>query len=301
MIYSHVPVMLSEVMKYLAPSAGGRFLDGTLGGAGYTLAIAAKVGEAGKVLGIDLDELAIKHAQQEIAVKKLNNIVLVQDNFKNLRSIAAANFGENARFDGIVFDLGLSSAQLDDETRGFSFKGDRPLKMAFGSGVRDTTHTADIVNHYSLPELIRIFREYGEEKRAYQLAKAIIAARRLKKIKTTADLVAIIEQAIPFRFYSKIHPATRIFQALRMETNNELTVLSEVLPDAVSLLKKNGRLVIVSFHSGEDRIVKRFLKSAAEAEKLLVLTKKPLVPTEVEMKNNPRARSAKLRAAIKIG
>lgn len=300
-MYAHVPVMMNEALKYLAPSRGSWFVDCTLGGAGYTLALAAKIGEEGKVLGLDLDELAIRNAQKEIKIRKLKNIVLVQDNFKNLKNIVAANFGINARFNGIVFDLGLSSAQLEDETRGFSFKGDRPLNMAFGTGAKGNIpagrSTGEIVNHYPLPELTRVFREYGEEKRAYQLAKAIVAARRLKRITTTADLITIIEQAVPFRFYSKIHPATRIFQALRMETNDELESLALVLPAAVSLLKKHGRLVVVAFHSGEDRIVKRFLKGSKE---LLTLTKKPLIPTETEVKNNPRARSAKLRAAIKI-
>jgi 16S rRNA (cytosine1402-N4)-methyltransferase len=294
--YSHVPVMLAEVLEYLNPQGGGRFIDCTLGGAGYTLALAERVGEKGKILGIDLDELAIKNAAAEIARRKIKQIVLVQDNFKNLKDIVNANFPAETKFDGIVFDLGLSSAQLDDEARGFSFKGDRPLNMAFGP---TEAATVDIVNRYPLLELTRIFREYGEERRAYQIAKAIVAARHRKKIVTTADLVAIIEQVVPFRFYSKIHPATRVFQALRMETNEELAALSAVLPEAVNLLKPTGRLVVVSFHSGEDRIVKRFFKELALADRLLILTKKPLIPTMAEMAANPRARSAKFRAALK--
>jgi 16S rRNA (cytosine1402-N4)-methyltransferase len=297
MNYSHVPVMLTEVLEYLNPRSGGYFVDCTLGGAGYTLALAEKGGKEGKVLGIDLDELAIKNAEREITLRKLRNIVLVQNNFKNLKELVENNFSAGTKFDGIVFDLGLSSAQLDDEARGFSFKGDRPLDMSFGPNQENST--TEIVNNYPLLELTRIFREYGEDRRAYQIAKAIVAARRKKRIVTTGDLTAVIESAVPFRFHSKIHPATRIFQALRMETNKELKALEEVLPVAVDLLKSGGRIVVVSFHSGEDRIVKRFFKEKSLSGELLVLTKKPLIPGSEEMADNPRARSAKLRAAVK--
>jgi len=295
MPYFHIPVMLREVLEYLQPRRAQKFVDCTLGGAGYTLALADKIGPTGKIIGIDLDDLAIKNATVEIKRQKLSNIVLVQDNFKNLKKIVRENFSASAKLDGIVFDLGLSSAQLDDEARGFSFKGERPLDMAFGpSGVGSTEQ---IVNEFPLLELTRIFRDYGEEKRAYYIAKAIVAARQEKRIRTTSDLVAIIEKAVPFRYHVRIHPATRIFQALRMATNEELQVLLEVLPQAVELLKPTGRIVVVSFHSGEDRIVKRFFKST---ENLHILTKRPLIPTEAETADNPRARSAKLRAATKV-
>ncbi|MFA5024449.1 MAG: 16S rRNA (cytosine(1402)-N(4))-methyltransferase RsmH [Patescibacteria group bacterium] len=300
MPYAHVPVMLQEILKYLSPKTGQKFIDATLGGAGYTLALAEKVGPSGRVLAVDLDELALKNAQEKITEKKLTNIILVQDNFKNLTSLVEENFPAKTLFDGLVFDLGLSSAQLDDEARGFSFKGERPLEMAFGPQTEKST--TEIINHYPLLELTRIFREYGEERRAYQIAKAIVNARRLKRIKTTGDLVTIIESIVPFRFRSKIHPATKIFQALRMETNEELKALAEVLPQAVKLLKPSGRLVVVSFHSGEDRIVKRFFRTAATDPKptLKILTKKPLIPSAAETALNPRSRSAKLRAALKL-
>lgn len=284
--------MLAEILEYLNPLAGHCYIDCTLGGAGYTIALADKVGPTGKVLGIDLDETAINNAYRQISEKKLENIVLVNDNFKNLKTIAAENF--SGKVDGVVFDLGLSSAQLDDETRGFSFKGDRPLDMAFGP--KNSRSTADIVNEYSLLELTEIFREYGEERRAYQIAKAIVASRKQKRLETTSDLISVIEKAVPFRHYSKINPATKIFQALRMETNEELAVLKEVLPEAIDILKPGGRLVVVSFHSGEDRIVKRFLKDNPEVK---VLTKRPIIAQEEETETNPRARSAKLRAAEK--
>ncbi len=286
--------MLEEVLEYLLPKPGQKFIDCTLGGAGYTLALAEKVGPSGKVIGIDLDELAIKNAEGEISLRQFKNIVLVQDNFQNLENIAA-KVAPGDKFDGIVMDLGLSSAQLADEARGFSFKGERPLDMAFGPA--NNLSTVAIVNQYPLLELTRIFKEYGEERQAYRIAKAIVEARRHKKLETTADLVAVIESVIPFRFRSKIHPATRIFQALRMETNQELKVLENVLPVAAKLLKPGGRLVTVSFHSGEDRIVKRFFKASSDLE---ILTKRPLVPSDTEVADNARARSAKLRAASKI-
>ena len=284
--------MLREVLKFLNPSAGQKFIDCTLGGAGYTLALAQIVGEKGKVVGIDLDDLALKNAAAEIKNRKFTNIILVPGNFKNLEAIIGANFPKGQKFDGIVMDLGLSSAQLDDESRGFSFKGDRPLDMAFGPA--NERSTADIVNYYPLSELTRIFREYGEERDAYRIAKAIVESRRVKKLATTAELVALIESAVPLRFRSRIHPATKIFQALRMETNEELSALSEVLPAAAKILKTGGRLVVVSFHSGEDRIVKRYLRDTAGWK---ILTKRPEIPTEDEIGANPRARSAKLRAA----
>ena len=295
MTYQHIPVMLNEVLGYLKPESGKKYIDCTLGGAGYTIALAEKVGESGQVIGIDLDKLAINNAQAKINEQKLKNITLINDNFKNLKTIIADNFSPEAKFDGIVFDLGLSSAQLDDEERGFSFKGERPLDMSFGPVNQKST--AEILNHYSLLELTRIFRDYGEEKYAYQIAKAIVNERREKKFKTTSDLVNMIEKTIPFRLRTKIHPATRVFQALRMETNEELESLREVLPDAISLLKPQGKIVIVSFHSGEDRIVKRYFKGE---DGLKILTKRPEQPTESETESNPRARSAKLRAAEKI-
>jgi len=295
MSYQHIPVMLNEVVEYLKPRVGQKFIDCTLGGAGYTTTLAKKVGIQGQVIGIDLDELAIKNAELIISEQKLENITLLNGNFKNLKKIISDNFPADMKFDGIVFDLGLSSAQLDDEARGFSFKGERPLDMSFGPD--NTNSTEEIINHYPLLELTRIFREYGEEKHAYRIAKVIVAERKAKRIKTTADLTMIIEKAVPFRYRSRIHPATRVFQALRMETNEELLSLKEVLPEAVKLLKPKGRLVVVSFHSGEDRIVKRFFKGEANIK---ILTKRPLVPTEGETETNPRARSAKLRAAEKI-
>lgn len=298
MSYEHIPVMLQEVLEYLRPQAGQIFIDCTLGGAGYTLALAAAVGPTGKILSFDLDEAAIINAQAEISRQNLHNIILVQDNFKNLEKIIAANFQSDQKFSGVVLDLGLSSAQLADTTRGFSFRGNQPLDMAFGPDAQ--LATVDIVNKYSLLDLTKIFQEYGEEKRAYQVAKAIVRARQSKRFSSTADLVSVIEQAVPPRFYHKIHPATRIFQALRLETNDELGSLNQVLPQAAARLTIGGRLAVVSFHSGEDRIVKRFFKNTSQSVTWQILTKRPLIPQDAEISINPRARSAKLRVAQKI-
>jgi len=288
--------MMPEVLASLRAKPGDLVIDGTLGGGGYTLALALAVGAKGQVLSLDLDDLALKNAKKILKEKKVKNVHLVKENFKNIKEAARQVFGEGILVQGIVVDLGLSSAQLADEKRGFSFQGDRPLDMAFGHDGLDTT---EIINTYPLLELTRVFREYGEEKFAYQIAKRIVAWRRENRITNTKELRELIVSAIPGRFrHQSIHPATRVFQALRMETNQELRVLEQFLPAALDLLAPGGRLVVVSFHSGEDRIVKNFFRNHSQ-EELLIVTKKPLVPNQAEIQFNPRSRSAKLRAAIK--
>ncbi|MDD3285110.1 MAG: 16S rRNA (cytosine(1402)-N(4))-methyltransferase RsmH [Patescibacteria group bacterium] len=312
MMYRHLPVMLPEVLSVLSPRPGQIYIDCTLGGAGYTLALAAAVGERGKVVSIDADSLAIANAQNIIKEKKIENIVLVHDNFKNLAAISDTYLDSPA--DGIVFDLGLSSAQLDDESRGFSFQGDRPLDMAFGSGA--DIETAALLNRAPLSELARIFRELGEEPQAYRLAKEIVAARKAKAFTSTKPLVDIILKVSPPRLRAgKIHPATRAFQALRLATNDEFGSLRSALKAVPAVLKVGGRLALVSFHSGEDRIVKQWLKEegadclcpprapvcvCGHKASFRSLLKKPLLPGAEEVEQNPRARSAKLRAAEKI-
>jgi len=304
MEYDHVPVMLPEVLDFLKPQPGDYFLDGTLGGGSYTFALADAVGATGKVLALDLDAAAITHADERIKNKKLSNIILVRDNFKNLVSAVRQHFPAGQKFSGLVLDLGLSAYQLDDATRGFSFQGNRPLDMAFGTDSPNSTAT--IVNQARLEELTRIFREYGEERQAYRIAKLIVDRRREKKITTTRELIDIITAILPVRPGQKIHPATRIFQALRIATNDELANLAAVLPEAISLLKPGGRLVVISFHSGEDRIVKNFFRDPARPDEsarppaLKILTKKPLIPSAEEAAINPKSRSAKLRAAVKL-
>src|SRR5680860_26768 len=295
MEYKHVPVMLKEVLYHLNVKPGGNYIDCTLGGAGYTVAIAKAVGKKGKVLALDMDPVAIKNAKNKIKEEKLENIVLVRSNFKNIEKVAAKHFKKKHDISGIVFDLGLSSFQLADTKRGFSFQHDAPLDMAFGK--QSEKFTEDIVNRYKIEDLTKIFREYGEDKYAYKIAKAIILKRKEGRILNTLKLAELIKEQYPKRSHYRIHPATKVFQALRMETNQELDNLRMALPLVAKLLKYKGRLVTVSFHSGEDRIVKLFLK---ESEQLMAITKKPLLPSLEEQSRNPRSRSAKLRSAIKV-
>lgn len=318
MEYKHTPVMLKEVLEYLDPRPGQQFIDCTLGGSGYTVAIARKVGENGKVLAIDMDKIAIKNAEFRIKNLELNNIILSYGNFKNLQKIVKEKSkGERNKFNGIVFDLGLSSAQLEDKSRGFSFQLDAPLDMAFGHGEGSTEHgTEYIVNNYKEGELVKILRDYGEEKFARRIAQSIIKYRKDKPIKTTGQLVYIIESAVPAIYKNKkIHFATRTFQALRIATNKELESLERALPQAVDLLRKGGKIVIISYHSLEDRIVKQFFKKESKSclcppdipicqcghkAELKILTKKIVLPSDEEIKVNARARSAKMRVAEKI-
>lgn len=307
--------MLKEVLVGLNPQPGQVFIDCTLGGAGYTLALAKLVGPKGKIISLDLDDLALENAKEKIELAKVSNIVLFQDNFRNLQNIIEENFPEGFKVDGVVMDLGLSSAQLDDDSRGFSFQGDRPLDMAFNQEGHTAIATTTIVNRYPLERLTHIFREYGEEPKAYLVAKKIIERRKKNWIKTTGQLLEIISEVIKTNPKSRINPATKIFQALRMETNRELEALKEVLPAAISLLKSGGRLAVVSFHSGEDKIVKEYFRTESKdcicpssvpicicnhKASLEILTKKPIPASDNESNLNPRARSAKLRLAQKF-
>lgn len=312
MIYKHVPVLLDEVMEMLNPQPGQTYIDCTLGGASYTSALARAVGKKGRVFAIDADEMAIKNAESIIKDNNFQNVILVHNNFKNLAEIAEEY--DLDEVDGIVFDLGLSSAQLDDKSRGFSFQGDRPLDMAFGAG--EVIGTQKIINSFSLSQLTKIFRELGEYPQAYRLAKEIIAARKIKTIESTKELVDIILKITPARFLkAKIHPATRVFQALRLATNDEFSSLREALEATIDILRIGGKLAVVSFHSGEDRIVKHFLKQESidclcppqapvcvcgHRARFKIIIKKPLMAGEKELTVNPRSRSAKLRGAEKI-
>ena len=295
MEYYHIPVMLKEIVNYLQPQPGDCLVDGTLGGGGYTRVLAKAVGPTGKILAIDLDSLALENFNNN-SPEDLRNVSLVQDNFRNLEEIVHDNWGVHQKINGLVLDLGLSSAQLADNKRGFSFQQDAPLDMAFGD--KSAKSTAEIVNRYRAEELAKIFRDYGEERFPGRIAEAIVSARKQAPIKTTRQLVDIILKVIPKKFqHGAIHPATRVFQALRIETNEELDSLKEVLPAAVSLLQPGGKIAVVSFHSLEDRIVKQFFKNNPN---LKLLHKKIITPTAEEIRSNPRSRSAKLRVAEKI-
>lgn len=312
----HTPVMLSEVMDLLKLQPGGKAIDCTLGGGGYTLEIAKAVGPSGQVIAIDLDPLAIDYVKKSLAAKKLKQAELVEGNFADLADLVGKSLDSRLRgnkFNAIVFDLGLSTTQLQDPARGFSFLFDRSLDMAFGPGQQSTIK---IVNQSSERELGRIISQFGQERFYKNIARKIVAARQIKPITSTGQLVEIIKSAIPpSARRGKIHFATKTFQALRIATNQELDNLRAALPQALALLAKGGRLAVVSFHSLEDRIVKNFFKTEIRdcicpprlphcvchhQAQLKIITKKPLTPNLPETRRNPRARSAKLRVAAKL-
>lgn len=314
MAYEHTPVMLKEVMEILKPRPGQDFIDCTLGGGGYTLSIAKRILPGGNILSIDLDELSINNFKSKISNFKLTNIILAHENFKNLQAIVKKYFTADAKFDGIVFDLGLSSAQLQDRSRGFSFNlPAAPLAMNFGGSIKERAE--NIINNWRAQDLAKIFKDYGEEKAAYKIALAIVKERQAKRIITAGELVKIIAEAKPKKFQSKIHPATKIFQALRIAVNQELENLRLALPQAVNLLKTGGKLIVISYHSLEDRMVKQYFKEESKdclcppvlpdcrcghKASLKILAQPLLRPTGEEVLKNPRSRSAKLRAAGKI-
>lgn len=284
--FSHTPVLLTEAIRALEVRKGGLYIDATYGGGGYARAIAQA---GGMVLAIDADLDAVARAKDN----PTDNIAVVHGNFRNLKAIAQ-NAGWTAA-DGAVFDLGVSSFQLDIPERGFTYRNERsPLDMRL-----DTTEgktAADIVKQYSEEELNEIFTKYGEEERAGSIARAIVRARSVAPITTAGDLLAVIGK-ITGTGQGLFGTASRIFQALRIEVNDELGALREGLKGAAELLKPNGRLCVVSFHSLEDRIVKRFM---TETEGIRPVGKKPVTPGESELRENPRSRSAKLRIAEKI-
>ncbi len=288
----HIPVLQKEVLQYLNPQPNENFIDATVGGAGHASAILEKTAPKGKVLGLDQDPEQIKNAQLKIKNFK-QRAILADNNFANLGEVVRQN--KLGKVKGILFDLGMSSWHLSESGRGFSFQKREPLDMRYNPGNQLTA--AKIINYWSKFELERIFKDYGEEKFAQDIAEKIVEERSVSPIMTTLQLVGIIGRAMPKRYlHGRIHFATRIFQALRIAVNDELTSLEKALPQALEILEPGGRLVVISFHSLEDRIVKNFFKNVA----LKPLTKKPITPSWPEIKINPRARSARLRAAIKL-
>jgi 16S rRNA (cytosine1402-N4)-methyltransferase len=310
MIY-HEPVLLQEVIKYFDPKPNQNFIDCTLGNGGHTIAIAEKL-KTGKVLSIDLDSKIIDLAKSRVEGQGLaDKVILVQDNFKNLKKIVEEN--NFYPVSGILVDLGISSYELQDQERGFSFQIDGPLNMKYGADIKNSA--AGIVNNWSEQELEQIFREYGEERYARLIAREIIKSRQEKPIQTTFDLVRIIERVYIGKPRPKIHIATKVFQALRIAVNDELNNLKQLLPQAVEILEKGGKLAAISFHSLEDRIVKDFFKQEARGcicpveipvcrcnhkPTIKIINKKPIIPTLAEIQKNPRSRSAKLRVIEKI-
>lgn len=305
----HIPVLLKEVIEYLDPQPDQNFVDCTINGGGHSLEILKRTGPNGKILGIDWDNSVLERLKNKVDQRTKRQFILVHDNYRNLKNIVSDN--NFSPVHGVLFDLGMSSWQLETSGRGFSFQKDEPLDMRYNSeaaisaGERygeDRTLTAqEIINRWPEEELTRIFREYGEERRARAVARAIVARRKRGAIGSTADLVEIIRSVTPVRYrFGRTHFATRIFQALRLATNEELENLSKGLEAAMDVLAVGGRLAVISFHSLEDRIVKNFFRERAREKKLEILTKKPLVPDWREAQENPRSRSAKLRAAIKL-
>lgn len=295
----HQPVLLKEVLEYLEPGPGKNFIDCTIGFGGHAIPILERIAPKGRLLGIDWDEETLEQLQTQFGAAP-KNLFLQQGNFANLKEIVQQN--NFAPVDGILFDLSMSSWQIEESGRGFSFLKDEPLDMRFGSeSPKSGMGAEEIVNQWPEKELIKIFREYGEERYARQIAQKICQHRKIKPLKTTFQLVEIIRQALPKKYqYQRIHFATRTFQALRIAVNDELNNLKKALPQALEILQKNGRLVIISFHSLEDRIVKNFFREQAKLNNLKILTKKPVKPTLEEIQTNPRSRSAKLRACLKI-
>ena len=290
----HVPVLLKETVAALSPKAGGIYVDCTLGGGGHAEALLQEA--MVRLVGIDADPQALLRTAPRLK-KWEKHITLLASNFRHIKQVLKDAKIEHV--DGILFDLGLSSDELEQSGRGFSFMRDEPLHMGFDPSQRLTA--ADLIEHLSAPELAGILRTYSEERYAMRIANAIVARRKTRPITTTFDLRDTILSAVPSVYAKgKINPATKTFQALRMAANDELDALREGLKGAWDALLPQGRLAVISFHSLEDRIVKNFMRDLVKEGKASLLTKKPIGPGNEEIAQNPRARSAKLRVAIKI-
>lgn len=310
MEFSHIPVMGPEVIRYLDPRPGGVYVDATVGGGGHALEI-LRACKGCRLIGMDRDGEALKAAAENLR-DFMERVTLVRENFRDMKE-ALRGLGVE-RADGMVFDLGVSSYQFDEAGRGFSFRFDSRLDMRMDT--RQATTARDLVNTLDADELAGIFREYGEERDAKRIARAIERARRATPVETTGELVRIILDTVPKRFHAgAIHPATKVFQALRIAVNDELNSLSEGLAAGVRALRAGGRLVVISFHSLEDRIVKKTLRELSvgcvcpariprcvcgRTPEIELLTKRSVTPSEEEVRRNPRARSARLRAAVRI-
>ena len=294
----HNPVMVREVLEVLSPAPGETFLDLTAGAGGHGFEIASRLGPEGLLVAMDRDAKILDIAGKRLTGAGLAQVRLVQGNFLDCRR-ALADAGVQ-RVDGILLDLGVSSFQLGDPERGFSFAQDGPLDMRMDPGC-ETTTAADVVNSAGEEELADIFFRYGQERHARRIARRIAEARRVEKITRTGQLADIIRRAYGRYKWQRIHPATRVFQALRIEVNDELGNLKGMLDIAPGLLREEGRIAVISFHSLEDRIVKEDFRNHARAGLYKLITKKPLRPSQAEIDSNPRSRSAKLRAAKRSG
>jgi 16S rRNA (cytosine1402-N4)-methyltransferase len=307
--FSHASVLLSESIAALQPRSGGRYIDATVGGGGHAEKILELSAPDGKLLGLDADPAALTATRRRLAPYG-QRVVLVETYFDHLAEAARRTGFEGA--DGILFDLGVSSPQLDRPERGFSFAADDPLDMRLGPSAERSAEA--LVNGLPAAELERIIRDFGEERYARRVAERIVRERTSSPIRTTGQLAEIVKRAKP-RSNERIHPATRVFQALRIAVNDELDRLQRALPQALEALGQGGRLAVISFHSLEDRIVKVFFREEARGcvcppelpacvcgrqPSLRIVTRKPVTATAGEVDSNPRARSAKLRVAEKM-
>ena len=311
MEFKHIPVLFHEIMDIMAPEPGEVFVDCTLGGGGHSRGFLERMGADGRLIGIDQDTNALKAAEENLA-EFGERVTYVHSNYNNLDEILNTYAPDGV--DGILFDIGVSSHQLDEKDRGFSYMQDAPLDMRMNQSQKFSAW--DVVNTYSEDELHRIIKEYGEERWAKRIAQFIVEFRKEKPVDTTGELVDIIKRAIPKGAREEgSHPAKRTFQAIRIEVNDELGVLTRTISVAAKHLKKGGRLGIISFHSLEDRIVKeqfRYLASDCicppelpfcqcdKVSEVKILTRKPVTATKEELEANSRSKSAKFRAVVKI-
>ena len=287
----HKPVLLETVLSYLNLRAGSIVLDATVGSGGHAEAILKAIEPQGILIGLDQDEEALRKLPSTLKAGG-RQVILKHSNFRDLdRTLSELNLSS---IDAVLLDIGLSSDQLEDPARGFSFQKDGPLDMRMDRRVGRAA--GEILASSDVRELTRIFQQFGEERFSGRIANAIMRARAKVPIQTTGALKRVIEQATPIRYhFGRIHPATRVFQALRIIVNDELNALEEALPKAISALKPGGRIAVITFHSLEDRIVKRFFLAEKAGGRGKIITKKPIRPSDDEVQTNPRARSAKLR------
>ena len=306
----HISVLYQETIDMLNIKEDGIYVDGTMGGAGHSLGICKKLSEEGIFIGIDQDDFVFDRAKVRLESTDCKK-EFVKGNFHDIKEILM-DLGID-KIDGMMADLGVSSFQIDDETRGFSFKKDGPLDMRMDKS--KSFSAKELVNTYSYEDLRRVISEYGEEQFAGNITKHILKNREEKPIETTYELVEIIKNAIPKKFHQKKHPAKKTFQAIRIEVNDEIDALKQSVEDMIDVLDKGGRLAVITFHSLEDRIVKKVFSEYAKGctcpkefpvcvcgntPKVKVLTRKPVLPTEEEIEANPRSRSAKLRVIEKL-
>jgi len=295
---AHIPVLLNEVIEALDSKEGDVVVDGTLGEGGHSFAICNVLGEKGRIIGIDQDEVATERAQEKLKGAPCL-FSAVKGNFRNLDAILKDE--DVKEVDGILLDLGLRSAHLEESGRGFSFRKDEPLMMTFGSPQEEGILTAyEVINSWSEDDLARILKEYGDERFGRRIAEKIIERRKTAPVGTTTELVEVIAESVPKALQrGRLHFATKTFQAIRIAVNDEIEALKEVLEKACTALAPDGRLVVISFHSLEDRIVKHFFRDKEDGKKFSIITKKPITPTKKEISSNSRARSAKLRVLKK--